>query len=157
LEEIERIDELSKKAQELENSDHSRASFWQALVTNNIKSQMASLAERTGLDPTSPELLKMAHEGASVLEPPLLHSAFLWDGIACSGAVLPLLTGVPFPTLSWVGFNDRASSVTGFASTITLWEKSWFGGRAAFMFSIGACIHLLDLNFSNIASSAITL
>jgi hypothetical protein len=156
LEQLERTEELARKARELEQADHAQAEFWQALVVKHVKEQMASLAERAGLELTSPELLKLAHDGASVLEPPVLHSIVLWDGIACSGAFLPILSGVPFPTFSWLGFNDRASSANGIIGAATLWERSWYRGRAAFVGSIGAiCIPLSDLNFSNIASSAI--
>jgi hypothetical protein len=156
LEQIERTEELARKARELEHADHAQAAFWQALVVKHVQEQMASLAERTGLDLASPELLKLAHDGASVLEPPVLHSIVLWDGIACSGAVLPILSGVPFPTFSWLGFNDRASSANGVLGAATLWERSWYGGRAAFVGSIGAaCVSLSNLNFNNMASSAI--
>jgi hypothetical protein len=156
LEQIERTEELARKARELEHADHARAEFWQALIVRHVQEQMASLAERTGLELTSPELLKLAHDGASVLEPPVLHSIVLWDGIACSGGYLPILSGVPFPTFSWLGFNDRASSANGVVGAATLWERSWYGGRAAFVGSIGAaCVSLSNLNFNNLASSAI--
>jgi hypothetical protein len=59
-------------------------------------------------------------------------------------------------TSPWLGFNDRASSANGVVGAATLWERSWFGGRAAFVGSIGAaCVSLSNLNFNNIASSAI--
>jgi hypothetical protein len=40
------------------------------LIIKRIMSDMQSLADRFRLDPASVELLKIAHEGASVLEPP---------------------------------------------------------------------------------------
>jgi hypothetical protein len=157
-EELERIDESVKKARELEGANPARAMFWQDLVTKGVVSQMQRLAERLGLDLASPQLLELAHEGASVLEPAVLHSVVLWDGLGCaSGGICPVVTGVPLPVLSWVGFNDRASSITGLGSTATLWERNWFGGRSAFFFLVGACIDLTSVSFSNIASSALSL
>ncbi len=161
-EQIERTNEIARKAQELENADNAQAIFWQNLITKRIMSDMQSLADRFRLDPASEELLKIAYEGASVLEPPVLRSAILYDRAVpagartrCEGAWRPIPAGVPFPNLSWIGFNDRASAVRvhGF---IALWQHRWFRGRRAILTGYPwPCLPLVDLNFDNIASSAI--
>lgn len=155
-EQIERTSELARKAQELENADNAQAIFWQDLIIKRIASDIQSLADRFRLDPVSEKLLKIAYEGASVLEPPVLHSAILFDRSQCGGAWRPLPSGVPFPNLSWIGFNDRAGAVRvhGF---LQLWKNRWFRQRSAFFTGWPLpCLDLAEVNFDNSASSAIS-
>lgn len=157
-EQIERTNELARKAQELENVDNEQAMVWQNLIIKRTISDMQSLADRFRLDPTSIELLKIAHEGASVIEPPVLHSAILYDRDGCGGAFRPLPSGVPFPNLSWIGFNDRAGAVRNVpVGSVMLWRHRWFRGRTAFLTGTAVCLPLIDLNFDNMASSALPL
>src|SRR5262249_10560193 len=110
-EQVARTDELVRKAQALEPTDTERAAFWQDQLTKRIVADVQGLSERLGQAEPSAEVLKLALEGGSVLEPPLLHSAILYDRDGCAGAWRPLPSGVPFPNLSWIGFNDRAGAV----------------------------------------------
>ncbi len=159
-----RENELARKAQELENTNNEQAIFWQNLITKRIMSDMQNLAERLDLDPASVELFKVAHEGASVLEPPVLHSAVLYDRAIpdgamtrCGGAWRPLFGSVAYPNLSWIGFNDRASAVRiSLWGALTIWKNRWFRQRSAFLTGLAfPCLPLADLNFDNSASSAI--
>ena len=155
-EQVARTDELARKAQALEQTETERAAFWQDLLTRRIVADVQGLAARLGVDETSAEVLKLALEGGSVLEPPLLHSAILYDREGCSGAWRPLPSGVPFPNLSWIGFNDRAGAVRvhGF---LALWKNRWFRQRRAIFTGYPLpCLPLLDVAFDNSASSAIS-
>jgi hypothetical protein len=152
---VKKTEELARKARELEHADNTAAMMAQELASSRTLADLDGLAARFGLDPASPELIRLAHEGISVLEPPVLHSAILWDGFACSSGasrVIPAL--VPHPTLG--NLNNAASSVTG-AGSLTLWENNWFGGRQRTLFLLASCIHLSDINWDNIASSAIAV
>jgi hypothetical protein len=156
IEQIERVKEITRKAQEVENDDHTQAMIWQNLITKRIMSDMQSLADQLRLDPTSEELFKRAVEGVSVLVPPVLRSAILFDRPECGGAWRTLPSGVPFPNLSWIGFNDRAGAVRvhGF---LWLWKNRWFRQRSAFFTGWPLpCLNLADVNFDNSASSAIS-
>jgi hypothetical protein len=155
-EQVARTDELARKAQALEHADTERAAFWQDLLSRRIMADVQGLAARLGADETSAEVLKLALQGASVLEPPLLHSAILFDRDGCGGAWRPLPSGVPFPNLSWIGFNDRAGAVRvhGF---LALWRNRWFRGRRAVFTGYPLpCLPLLDVGFDNSASSALS-
>jgi hypothetical protein len=163
-EQIERMDELARKAQELENTENERSIFWQNLLIKRIRSDLQSLADQFGLDPLSDHLLKIAFEGDSVLEPSVLRSAILFDKavqvdseIRCEGVWRPIPAGVAFPNLSWIRFNDRARSVRVHGA-LTLTKQSWFRGPRVFLSGWPLpCTLLADVNFDNAASSALSL
>jgi hypothetical protein len=163
-EQIERTDELIRKAQELENTENERSVFWQNLLIKRVMSDMKSLADQFGLDPLSEQLLKIAFEGDSVLEPSVLRSAILFDKavqvnsqIRCEGVWRPIPAGVAFPNLSWIRFNDRARSVRVHGA-LTLAKQHWFRGPSVFLSGWPLpCTLLADVNFDKAASSAISL
>lgn len=153
---VKKIDDLVKKAQSFEHIGNDDVIYWQRLLSDRTISDMKILAERFRLDVTSVELFKIAHEGASIFEPPIIRSATLYDHGECGGSWRVLFTGVPYPNLSWIGFNDRASSVRLTAGIGMLTQHRWFRGRRVFVSGIATtCIPLAPLNFHNIASSAI--
>jgi hypothetical protein len=163
-EQIERTNELARKAQELENTENERSFFWQNLLIKRVRSDLQSLADQFGLDPLSEQLLKIAFEGDPVLEPSVLRSAILFDKavrvdseIRCEGIWRPIPAGVAFPNLSWIRFSERASSVRVHGS-LTLTKHRWFRGPRVFLSGWPLpCIPLADVNFDNAASSALSL
>jgi hypothetical protein len=151
---VEKTEELARKARELEKADNKATMLSQDLAAERALADLDSLAARLGLNRTSPELVKIAHEGVSILEPPVLHSAILCSSLGCAGSVRVVPSGIPAPTLG--NMNNLTSSVTG-AGSVTLWENNWFGGRRTFIFTVAVCISMIPLNFDNIASSAIAV
>jgi hypothetical protein len=163
-EQIEKTNELTRKAQEQENADNERSIFWQSLLIKRVMSDIQSLADQFGLDPFSERLFKIAFEGDSVLEPSVLRSAILFDRAVqigaetrCEGAWRPIPAGVAFPNLSWIRFDDRASSVRVHGS-LMLTKHRWFRGPSVFLSGWPLpCKTLADVNFHNAASSAVSL
>lgn len=163
-EQIETTDELTRKAQELENTYNERSVFWQNLLIKRVMSDMQSLAEEFGLDPLSEHLLKIAFEGDSVLEPSVMRSAILFDRAVqpesetqCEGAWRPIPAGVAFPNLSWIRFNGRANAVRVYGA-LTLSKNRWFRGTSVFLSGWSLpCKTLADVNFGNAAASALSL
>jgi hypothetical protein len=163
-EQIETTNELTRKAQELENTYNERSVFWQSLLIKRVMSDMQSLAEEFGLDPLSEHLLKIAFEGDSVLEPSVLRSAILFDRAVqtesetqCEGAWRPIPAGVAFPNLSWIRFNERANAVRVYGA-LTLSKNRWFRGTSVFLSGWSLpCKTLADVNFGNAAASALSL
>jgi hypothetical protein len=163
-EQIERTNELGRKAQELEKTENERSVFWQNLLIKRVKADLQNLADQFGLDPLSEQLLKIAFEGDSVLEPSVLRSAILFDKavqvdseIRCEGVWRPIPAGVAFPNLSWIRFKDRTNSVRVHGS-LTLTKHSWFRGPRVFLSGWPLpCVPLADVNFDNAASSALSL
>ncbi len=166
---IETTNELTRKAQELENTYNERSVFWQNLLIKRVMSDMQSLAEEFGLDPLSEHLLKIAFEGDSVLEPSVLRSAILFDRAVhaeskkhesetqCEGAWRPIPAGVAFPNLSWIRFNERANAVRVYGA-LTLTKNRWFRGTNVFLSGWSLpCKTLADVNFGNAAASALCL
>jgi hypothetical protein len=163
-EQIDRTNELTRKAQEHEDKDSERSIFWQNLLIKRIMADMKSLAEQFGLDPLSDKLLKIAFEGDSVLEPSVLRSAILFDKavqigfeIRCEGVWRPIPAGVAFPNMSWIRFNDRARSVRVHGS-LTLTKELWFRGPRVFLSGWPLpCISLAEVNFDSASLSALSL
>jgi hypothetical protein len=163
-EQIERTNELAQKARELENIENERSVFWQNLLIKRIRSDLQSLADQFGLDPLSDQLLKIAFEGDSVLEPSVLRSAILFDKavqvnseVRCEGIWRPIPAGVAFPNLSWIRFNDRASSVRVHGA-LTLTKDRWFRGPRVFLSGWPLpCKTLAEVNFEKAASSALSV
>ncbi|HEV7949330.1 MAG TPA: hypothetical protein VGP24_06145, partial [Glaciihabitans sp.] len=72
-------DELVTKSREYESRDHRRVLKRQQILNQRTVNDLSELADEFGLSLKSRELLDLAHRGVSPMEPPVLHSAVLYD------------------------------------------------------------------------------
>lgn len=122
----EETEELVRKAREYESRDHRQLLEHQRLVTERVREDLSELSSRLGVPLTARELLDIAHHGSAVLDPPILHSAILFD-YSTQGAVTGVLfIGVPIPTFG--GGNDRTSQLDVVGSVTTLYDRTWWRG-----------------------------
>jgi hypothetical protein len=163
-EQIDRTKELARAVQELENSENEFEAFRQSLLIKQVMSDIQSLADQLGLDPRSEELLKLAFDGDTELEPSVPRSAVLFaraielaEETRCEGAWRPIPAGIAIPNLSWIRFNGRATSVRVHGS-LTLSKHPWFRGPSVFLSGWQlTCLPLAKVNFEKGASSAISV
>ncbi len=156
---VSRLDEATAKGQEGESrTDLEWLEAWHKRKTQRIISELNELAQIYNLPVTSSELFRKV----TVEADPLIGSVFdpyiLFDTNGCGGDWRPL-TG-PMPRFGWIGFNNKASSVNGLGGGI-LFSQYWFKAKKAYLFNIGNqlgdCLDLADIDFDNMASSAILI
>ena len=150
---LEETNERLTQAREYETRDHQRALERQQILNQRTLDDLRALAQQSGLSPTSQELFDLAHRGLSPLEPPILHSAVLYDTSTQGAVVFILPTGIPVPTFG--GGNDRASIVWVSAGALTtLWDKTWWRGDRQYLYGVGEC-RLANSSFDNRTASGI--
>lgn len=157
-EKIAEIQKLIARAKKYKNADNTAAIKVQQSRTRRITKDLKQLARSSGLSLNSEELFRKAAIDYHPLEGPIFDPAILYEHINLRGRFLPLTSGVGYPDLSWLGFNDIASSVSRIGWCI-LWEHVWYSGRRLFLAApqwgqkVGA--NLTTFGFNDIASSAI--
>jgi hypothetical protein len=144
--------EAVAKVQELEGTDHALALARQRALTERALADIHELARRLGLPVDSLELFMAAHRGASLLEPPVLHSALLYDNRDCTGDIHPVISGVPYVTLG--SFNNVASSARVVGS-LAVWPRTWFRGTPAYFIGVGVgpCFRFAWTHSNNVESA----
>jgi len=155
---LEETNELLTKAREYETRDPRRALERQQILNQRTLDDLRELAQQSGLSPTSREIFDLAHRGPSPLEPPILHSALLYDtGTAQnpSGLLFVLPNGIPVPTFG--GGNDRTSIMSVVGILTTLSDKTWWRGDKAYfaVFAGSVTFTLSNSSFDNRAASGI--
>lgn len=155
---------IMKLGQQLENTPVGNRAVKRAEATlERLTREVEALSKETGLPIGTPELLYETHCSRSILEPPILGSAILFDKVSGSlanpdfgGSFFPFV--LAFPT--FFGFNDKASGAL-VLGICTLFDKTFYRGAAAFMISLGTPgspglkFVLADLGFDNRAASGI--
>ena len=151
-----------KLGQQLEGTDIATRAVKKIEATvKRLQGELEELSRETGLALGTPEFLLQAHISRSVLEPPVLGSAILFDKVQgslanpdFSGAFFPVLLTIP----TFFGFNDKASGAL-VLGLLTLHDKTFYRGAAAFMFGgpVGVRFFLSDLGFDNRAASGISI
>ena len=154
-ERIAKIDALIDDARRLENGDHTRAKSRQQILSERMAADMQELAERLKVDVRSPEFLEIARRPHTVLEPPVLHSAILYDGSDATGTWKPIQNGIPYPVLAWLNFDNKTTSTRGFSGLLRLSDSNWFGGTSKYWGVPGEVWELANEGFDNRASSAV--
>jgi hypothetical protein len=156
---VDRLNEATAKGQEYEGrADETIWKAWQAKRIQRITDDLNELAEMHGLPVNSPQLFLKATVDAD----PVLGSVFdpylIFDRTGCGGGFRPL-AGL-MPNFGWFGFNNKASSVNGLGGG-TLFSQYWFKAKRLYLINIGNdlgdCLDLADLNYDNMASSAIVI
>lgn len=148
---VEEIKELVAKAREYETRDHRRALKRQQILNQRTLDDLSELARELGQSIKSRELLDLAHRGISPLEPPVLHSAVLYDNSTAGAVTFILPNGIPVPTFA--NGNDRTSQVMVTAGAVTtLWDKTWWRGDRQVFYGVGL-FTLFNSNFDNRAAS----
>lgn len=143
-------EELVLKAREFESRDHRQLLERQKLVTQRVREDLGELSKRLGVPVTSRELLDIAHHGAAVLDPPILHSAILFDNSSQGAVTGVILIGVPSPT--FFGGNDRTSSLDVVGAVTTLYDRTWWRGDRQHFFGVGF-FSMVTSNLNNRAAS----
>ena len=139
------LNETAAAAQRLENQDHRETKRRQQEAVMSVTQRLQALSEHTGLSIDSPEFRQRA-EG-SLLEPPILQAAavaqeeetteFLglfevlvaYDSFNLGGSWTTLVRTMP--NLSWIGWNDRMSSVRSLnlvGGYAMFSEHTWYRG-----------------------------
>ena len=154
---LEQVDEMLAKAREYETTDHQRALDRQQVLNQRVIADLRELAEHLGLSLSSWELFDQAHRGLSLLEPPILHSAILFDG-EFQGLNFILPSGIPIPTFGKKG-NDKAESVVvSPAGFVMLADRTWWRGAKCYFGGYNNVKFMLDeLAFENKAASGLCL
>lgn len=152
---VEDLQARAKHAAGLSEADRKRIEARQQTMVRRTQKDLADLAKRTTHAIGSPEFFRLAVEGESLSEPPVLHSALLWDGAGYTGSVFPVLSGIPFFTLG--GLKNRASSLR-VHGVLGLWERTWFRGTNWIFGGIGMAIgfQLQGTGANNNAESALS-
>ncbi|HWS32494.1 MAG TPA: transposase [Actinoplanes sp.] len=152
---VEETKELVARSRVHESQDAQRVVDRQRILNQRTVEDLMELSQRLDLAPTSRELLDLAHRGVSPLEPPILHSAVLFDNSPSGAVTFILPTGIPVP--SFGGGNDRTSQVDIIAAAVTtLWDRTWWRGDSHVMFGVGF-FSLFNSAFDNRAASGICL
>jgi len=157
-EKIAETQKLIARVRKYKNADNTAAMKLQQSRTRRITRELKELARSSGLSLNSEALFKKAAVDYHPLEGPIFDPAILYEHINLRGRFLPLADGVGYPDLTWLGFNDIASSVSRIGWCI-LWEHVWYLGRQLFLAApqagqkVGA--NLTTFGFNDIASSAI--
>jgi hypothetical protein len=156
---VDRLDEATAKGQEYQaRADEKLWKTWQTKRVQRITDDLNNLAEMHGLPVTSPELFLKATVDAHPVLGPVFDPYVIFDREGCGGGFLPLVGTMP--KFGWFGYNNKASSVNGLGGG-TLFSRYWFKGKRLYLISIGnelgQCINLADLDYNNMASSAIVL
>lgn len=156
---VNRLDEATAKGQEQESrGDLAWLEAWHKKKTERITNDLNELAQVYGLPVTSSELFRKVTIDADPLIGSVFDPYILFDSNGCGGDWRPL-TG-PMPRFGWIGFNNKASSVNGLGGGI-LFSQYWFKAKKAYLFNIGNelgdCLDLADIDFDNMASSAILI
>jgi len=154
---VSHANKLRGKAMKYEKTDNTAARERQKLSVDRITNELKELSRRTGLDIASKELLLKATVERHPLESSIFDPVILFDRPTTTGSFLPLLT-CPMPNLGWFGWNDRASCALAIFGGVVLFQRTWFRGGQAWIFSVPYGVtKLADIGFDNIASSAIFL
>lgn len=151
---VEETDALVAKAREYEQRDPARMLERQRSLNQRTIDDLKRLATEQKLSMGSRELFALAHRPASPLEPPVLHSAVLYDSSPQGAVVFILPTGIPVP--SFGGGNDRASQLDVIGVVTTLWDRTWWRGDRQMFFGTGF-FTLFNSNFDNRAASGTCL
>jgi hypothetical protein len=151
---VEETDELVTKSREYESRDHRRVLERQQILNQRTVDDLSELAQESGFSLTSRELLDLAHRGVPPMEPPILHSAVLYDNSPLGAVVFILPTGIPVPTFG--GNNDRASQLDVVGVVTTLWDRTWWRGDRQVFYGVGF-FTLFNSNFDNRAASGTCL
>jgi hypothetical protein len=151
-----------KLGQQLEGTDIAARALKRIEATvERLQRELEELSRETGLAMGDPDFLIQAHISRSVLEPPVLGTALLFDKV--QGSLLnPDFSGAFFPVSfvipTFFGFNDKASGalVLGLCS---LHDKTFYRGAAAFMIGGPGAVRFIlsDLGFDNRAASGISI
>lgn len=148
---VEQTNELVAKSREYESRHAQRVVERQQTLNQRAVDDLMELSRRLDLAPTSRELLDLAHIGVSPLEPPILHSAVLFDNSPMGAVTFILPNGIPVPTFG--AGNDRTSQVDITAAAVTtLWDRTWWRGDRHIMYGIGF-FTLFNSAFDNRAAS----
>jgi hypothetical protein len=153
-----------KLGQQLEGTDAAAPRALRRLeaAAEHVRAELEELSRETGLPVGSAEFL--SDFGASsptlrVLSPiPVLFDRVLDSGSATEppvfgGSFFPVLATIP----SFFGFNDKASGAF-VPGALTLHDKTFFRGAAAFLFGLPFTNYILsDLGFDNRAASGIAI
>jgi hypothetical protein len=151
-----------KLGQQLEGTDLAapRALRRIEAAAESARAELDELSRETGLGLGSPEF----HAGLAAQSPSLrvlVPVAVLFERVLDSGTLTepPVFGGSFFPVLatmpSLFGFNDKASGVFLTATGLTLHDRTFFRGPAAFLLGAFTRYVLSDIGFDNRAASAI--
>jgi hypothetical protein len=153
---VEEIHHTIHDASQLETTDTRVFEAAQQARINDILENLRRLAARTGLEPESIQLAERATLNRPLLEPPIFDPAFLFSNLVGgvpSGSWLPIPANVPFPDLTWLGWNDRARG--GFVhGLLLLTQHTWWRGRQTWLSGAWSRFDLRLGNFDRIASAA---
>ncbi len=147
-------EEMVHQAREFQSRDHQHLLERQQLVTQRVREDLSELSRRMGVPLTSRELLDVAHHGSALLDPPILHSAILFDYSPQGAVTGVLLIGVPIPTFG--GGNDRTSQLDVIGSVTTLYDRTWWRGDRQSFFGSGF-FTMVTSNLNNRAASGTCL
>lgn len=153
-----------KLGQQLEGTDLAapRALRRIEAAAERARAELEELSRETGLAVGSPEFLADFAGGSPALRV-LVPVSILFDRVLDSGSATepPVFGGSFFPVIatipSLLGFNDKASGAFVPAGGLTLHDRTFFRGAAAFLFGIFTHYVLSDLGFDNRAASAIAI
>ena len=152
-----------KLGQQLEGTDAAspRALRRIEAATERVRAEIEELSRETGLAIGSPEFLNDTAAQSPTLRTfspvPLLFDRVddegsLTEPPVFGGQVVPVIATIP----TFFRFNDKASGAF-VVGALTLHDKTFFRGAAAFMFGAFATFVLADLGFDNRAASGIAI
>jgi hypothetical protein len=153
-----------KLGQQLEGTDAAspRALRRIEAAAGRVRAELEELSAGTGLPVGSPEFFgELA--GQSPVLPVIAPVTILFDRVLDSGSATepPVFGGSFFPVIAttptFFGFNDKASGAFVPGGVLTLHDKTFFRGAAAFLFGVFTRFVLSDLGFDNRAASAIAV
>jgi hypothetical protein len=154
-EKVHQIEKAVAQVRKRQHEDHTQSQRRLKATVDRVTRELHELAARHQLDPREAgyELFVKATVERDPMDPPIFDPAMLYEHVGAKGDCLPLLTVVPYADLSYLLWNDRASSVAVYGAGF-LWEDPWFTGAKILFYGAPWAFNLTDYGWNDRASSA---
>jgi hypothetical protein len=143
-------------------ADESFIERMQQMALKRTKASFKAFADLLERDVRDEEVIRQAMTERTALTPSIFDPMLLYDRrieveppqgspVDPRTQLLPVPSGW-WPSLSWVGWDNRPRSARVFGLNV-LSENDWFGGRSAWLFGFNMLLNLDHLAFDRITSS----